>query len=98
LSDLRESGAIEMDADVVVFLHRPLDHGQQMVEIGNVSVSAANLVECILAKQRNGPIMSFWLDWHAQNASFTEHILPLQASAGTDYYAGAGLEVDEDFA
>ena len=96
LSDLRETGSLEQDADVVVFLHRPLDYGQQMIEIGSTSVSTANLVECILAKQRNGPTLSFWLDWHPQNASFTEHITPLQESAGTDYYAGG--DADPDFA
>ena len=43
LSDLRESGSIEMDADVVMFLYRPED--------GDLS----NQVEVIVAKHRNGP-------------------------------------------
>ena len=45
LSDLRESGAIEQDADVVIFIHRPRD------EEGHWGTEA----EIILAKQRNGP-------------------------------------------
>jgi len=49
LSDLRESGAIEQDADVVLFIHRPGAQGQP-VEPGK-----ENLAEVIIAKQRNGP-------------------------------------------
>jgi replicative DNA helicase len=49
LSDLRESGAIEQDADVVMFIHRP-GAGGQPVEPGKENIS-----EIIIAKQRNGP-------------------------------------------
>jgi len=49
LSDLRESGAIEQDADVVMFLHRP-DYQEQAVVHGRPSET-----ELIIAKQRNGP-------------------------------------------
>ncbi len=45
LSDLRESGSIEQDADVVMFIHRPRDEEGQW----------GNEAEVILAKQRNGP-------------------------------------------
>lgn len=48
LSSLRSSGAIEQDADVVAFLHRP-DHTQR------------DLIEFIVAKQRNGPTGEFYL-------------------------------------
>jgi replicative DNA helicase len=44
LSDLRESGAIEQDADLVLLLHRPEDGGVP-----------SDLIEVIVAKQRNGP-------------------------------------------
>src|SRR5207247_4024602 len=46
LSDLRESGAIEQDADTVLMLHRP-----GMYEGG----SEDNIIEVLIAKQRNGP-------------------------------------------
>jgi replicative DNA helicase len=55
LSDLRESGAIEQDADVVMFIHRE-DEGED----GEAPPSARSAipVELIIAKQRNGPVGS----------------------------------------
>ncbi|MBI3181582.1 MAG: replicative DNA helicase [Myxococcales bacterium] len=51
LSDLRESGAIEQDADVVMFIHREEDGPE-----GSEQNRMAQQVELIVAKQRNGPI------------------------------------------
>lgn len=51
LSDLRESGGIEQDADVVLFLHRPEYYGVSQDAAGN---STAGLTELIVAKHRNG--------------------------------------------
>ena len=51
LSDLRESGGIEQDADVVLFLHRPEYYGVTQDAAGG---STAGLTELIIAKHRNG--------------------------------------------
>lgn len=64
LSDLRESGAIEQDADLVVFIHRP-DAGSGKEPPGPVAEA-----EIIVAKQRNGPTGNFRLLFHRSYASF----------------------------
>jgi replicative DNA helicase len=69
LSDLRESGAIEQDADMVIFIHRPEKYGLLEDEQGN---SLRGLAEIILAKHRNGPIGDVLLKFKDEFAKFTE--------------------------
>lgn len=61
LSDLRESGSIEQDADIVMFVHRPEYYGIQQDSQGNTTT---NLIELIFAKNRNGHIgtLNIWKD------------------------------------
>jgi replicative DNA helicase len=57
MSDLRESGSIEQDADVVLFLHRESEEARE-----NVS--------CSIAKHRNGPIGETQMHFNGKNVSF----------------------------
>ena len=69
LSDLRESGAIEQDADMVMFIHRPEKYGFIEDENGN---SLHGIAEIILAKHRNGPIGDVQLKFTKELAKFTD--------------------------
>lgn len=64
LSDLRESGAIEQDADVVIFLSRP--------EYYDKDTADKNVCEVIVAKQRNGPTGRFSLGWSGETTRFSD--------------------------
>jgi replicative DNA helicase len=69
LSDLRESGSIEQDADVVMFIHRE-DQGDNPEGGGEQRSSTAIPVELIIAKQRNGPVGSIDLVFLAEFTRF----------------------------
>jgi replicative DNA helicase len=92
LADLRESGAIEQDADVVIFVHRPESYGITEIkddELG--SIPSEGIAEIIIGKQRNGPIDVVRLNFRKEYAGFErlapasmETMLPPPVSAGED--------------
>lgn len=60
LSDLRESGSIEQDADIVMFIHRPEYYGMTQDSEGNLT---AGMAELIFAKYRNGATGTIDVRW-----------------------------------
>ncbi len=69
LSDLRESGAIEQDADIVTFIHRPEYYGIDEDESGN---SLRGVAEIIIAKHRNGAVGDVHLSFKKELAKFAD--------------------------
>ncbi|KAA5539858.1 replicative DNA helicase [Roseiconus nitratireducens] len=66
LSHLRESGAIEQDADVVMFVHR-----EEYYHRGEERAQYAGQAEIIIAKQRNGPVGDVQLTWESDFTRFS---------------------------
>ncbi len=63
LSDLRDSGAIEQDADIVLFLYRDAKYNES---------ADANLAEVIIAKHRNGSLDKFEVGWRGEYTQFVD--------------------------
>ncbi|MEE9288664.1 MAG: replicative DNA helicase [Bacteroidota bacterium] len=74
LSDLRESGAIEQDSDVVLFVHRPEMYGEEFLEDGQTP--AEGIAEIIVGKQRNGPTGKVQLTFIKEYARFESLAYP----------------------
>ena len=81
LSDLRESGAIEQDADLVLFIHRPEYYGITEDEQGHSLIGVA---EIIVAKHRNGSVGDVQLAFKKQQVKFCdlESVIPEEIGGG----------------
>ncbi|MFI3331058.1 MAG: replicative DNA helicase [Rikenellaceae bacterium] len=93
LSDLRESGAIEQDADIVAFIHRPEYYGLTVDEDG---MPTAGLAEIILAKHRNGAVDTVKLRFMKDQAQFKDYDIEdsmgySDISSSIDSQIGSGM-------
>lgn len=70
LGDLRESGALEQDADVVMALHRPEYYGETEREVDGVKEKTIGLCELIVLKHRNGPVGTVWAHMDMPSGAF----------------------------
>jgi len=94
LSDLRESGAIEQDADMVMFIYRPEYYG---LEVDENNQPTKGWAEIIIAKNRHGSIVDVPLRFIGQYAKFAD----LDYTEGQDIYSGnitgSGIVQNTDF-
>ena len=73
MSDLRESGSIEQDADVVAFIFREDYYAKS---IDDLPEDKRNIAEIIIAKQRNGPTDTIKLAFLKQFTRFEDAYIP----------------------
>jgi replicative DNA helicase len=93
LSDLRESGAIEQDADMVIFLYRPEYYGIMEDDTGN---SVAGMGEVIVAKNRSGSLDTVKLKFIGKYTKFMD--LDSEFSTKFTVETSAPNQVSHDFA
>ncbi len=88
LSDLRDSGAIEQDADVVLFLYRPAVYGDECrwPDPNTSPAPFTGQAELSIAKHRNGPTGMVMLRWHPACTLFTQ--VRTQADRDADPFGG----------
>ncbi|MEA1889606.1 MAG: replicative DNA helicase [Pseudomonadota bacterium] len=78
MSDLRESGSIEQDADLIMFIYRD--------EVYNDETENKGIAEIIIAKQRNGPTGTIKLTFFGEFTKFENFVNPMSAEAAGEYY------------
>jgi len=91
LSHLRESGAIEQDADVVMFVHR-----EEYFHHGDEKDQYEGQAELIIAKQRNGPVGTIELRWEKEFTRF-QNLAPERLQEFDDYSREVAYADTDDF-
>ena len=86
LSDLRESGAIEQDADMVMFIHRPDQENPANATGEEVKKPRDYQVQLIIAKHRNGELGTIPLGWVGSRVSFVNLTKDANAKSIEDEY------------
>jgi len=94
LSDLRESGAIEQDADLVAFLYRPEVYN---IEVDEDNMSTRGMGEVILGKQRNGPIGKVKVAFEGHFARFGELSTGTSRGSFVPYAGGTSARTDSGY-
>jgi len=87
LSDLRDSGSIEQDADMVWFIHRLKEKNNK--DDGFQSTEEDRLRLLIVAKNRNGPTTDIELEFHKEITTFKDHIRTSAPYPGDGGFSGA---------
>jgi replicative DNA helicase len=83
LSDLRESGQIEQDADMVLFCYRPEYYGIDQYEIGGHTIDSNGLFMLIIAKHRNGSLGEIPLKFIGSQTKLTNHSMDFRNESNT---------------
>ncbi len=97
MSDLRESGSIEQDADVVAMLHRESYYHMNDQSWFEQNEDKHNLAELIIAKQRNGPTATVKLTWDNTCTRFHDWTDITPPVGGSGYAAVVPKSGDDPF-
>jgi len=89
MADLRESGSLEQDADVILLLHREDYYHRGDTEWMTENEDEVGKAEIIVAKQRNGPTDVVRLSWSAEYMRFQDYASTNQFGGGGGYNSGA---------
>ena len=90
MADLRESGSIEQDADVIMMLHREEYYHQQDPHWVEDNPEKVNVAELIVAKQRNGPTGTVNLTWMPMSTRFRDHAMTADSGHAFEPKPGGG--------
>ena len=96
LSHLRESGAIEQDADVVLLIYRPEIHGIETINVYGRQMDSHGIANIIVAKQRNGPTGDVFLAFHKEFVSFEPLEIPREEEVPSNPFVDYP-SIDDEF-